>query len=171
MVRFMDRNDKTVMEIEKIINKIRPYINSEGGESTSTPVWYDTQAETMTTIPTMEKGFTAFLITGDSSRNKVQTMPGGGFSTVSIDLPAAWDSLMAAKGYPALSDMALTPTPGSGSSTSINSQRYNPSVRTVNRTTYYRPNGQRIARPRRGMYIQQNHYINGQSEAQKRMYR
>ncbi len=28
----MDRNDKTVMEIEKIINKIRPYINSEGGE-------------------------------------------------------------------------------------------------------------------------------------------
>ncbi len=146
-------------------------INSEGGETTSTPVWYDTQAETMTTIPTMEKGSTAFLITGDASRNKVQTMPGGGFSTVSIDLPAAWDSLMAAKGYPALSDMALTPTPGSGSSTSINSQRYNPSARSVNRTTYYRPNGQRIARPRRGMYIQQNHYINGQPEAQKRMYR
>lgn len=146
-------------------------INSEGGETTSTPVWYDTQAETMTTIPTMEKGSTAFLITGDASRNKVQTMPGGGFSTVSIDLPAAWDSLMAAKGYPALSDMALTPTPGSGSSTSINSQRYNPSARTVNRTTYYRPNGQRIARPRRGMYIQQNHYTNGQAEAQKRMYR
>lgn len=146
-------------------------INSEGGETTTTPVWYDTQAETMTTIPTMEKGSTAFLITGDASRNKVQTMPGGGFSTVSIDLPAAWDSLMAAKGYPALSDMALTPTPGSGSSSSINSPRYNPSARTVNRTTYYRPNGQRIARPRRGMYIQQNHYINGQAEAQKRMYR
>lgn len=146
-------------------------INSEGGETTSTPVWYDTQAETMTTIPTMEKGSTAFLITGDASRNKVQTMPGGGFSTVSIDLPAAWDSLMAAKGYPALSDMALTPTPGSGSSSSINSPRYNPSARTANRTTYYRPNGQRIARPRRGMYIQQNHYINGQAEAQKRMYR
>ena len=146
-------------------------INSEGGETTSTPVWYDTQAETMTTIPTMEKGTTAFLITGDASRNKVQTMPGGGFSTERIDLPATWDSLMATKGYPALSDMVLTPTPGSEGNTAINSQRNNPSARTANRTTYYRSNGQRIARPRRGMYIQQNHYINGQSEAQKRMYR
>ena len=61
----------------------------------------------MTTVPTMKKGATAFLITGDASRNKVQTMPGGGFSTVRIDLPAAWDSLMAVKGYPALKDMHL----------------------------------------------------------------
>jgi hypothetical protein len=85
-------------------------VKSEGGEETTTPIWYDTQATTMTTIPTMEKGSTAFLVTGDASRNKVQTMPGGGFSTVRIDLPAAWDSLMKAKGYPALSDMYLTPT-------------------------------------------------------------
>lgn len=68
---------------------------------------YDTQAKTMTTIPTMQKGATAFLVTGDASRNKVQTMPGGGFSTVRIDLPAAWDSLMAAKGYPRLTDMCI----------------------------------------------------------------
>ena len=75
---------------------------AEGGAETSTPVWYDTPSETMTTIPTMQKGQTAFLITGDASRNKVQTMPGGGFSTVKIDLPANWDALMAAKGYPPL---------------------------------------------------------------------
>ena len=85
-------------------------IRSERGKETSTPAWYDTQAKTMTTIPTMQKGQTAFLITGDTSRNKVQTMPGGGFSTVRIDLPAAWDSLMEAKGYPALKDMYLSPT-------------------------------------------------------------
>ena len=85
-------------------------IRSERGKETSTPAWYDTQAKTMTTIPTMQKGQTAFLITGDASRNKVQTMPGGGFSTVRIDLPAAWDSLMEAKGYPALKDMYLSPT-------------------------------------------------------------
>ena len=82
-------------------------IRAEGGKETSTPAWYDTQATTMTTVPTMKKGATAFLITGDASRNKVQTMPGGGFSTVRIDLPAAWDSLMAVKGYPALKDMHL----------------------------------------------------------------
>jgi len=82
-------------------------VKSEGGKETSIPAWYDTQAKTMTTIPTMQKGATAFLVTGDASRNKVQTMPGGGFSTVRIDLPSAWDSLMAAKGYPRLTDMCI----------------------------------------------------------------
>jgi len=77
-------------------------IRSEDGAETPTPVWYDTDAQTMITIPTMQKNTTAFLITGDASRNKVQTMPGGGFSTVSIELPTNWDSLMAAKGYPTL---------------------------------------------------------------------
>ena len=62
----------------------------------------------MITVLTMQKGTTAFLITGDSSRNKVQTMPGGGFSTVRIELPANWDSLMAAKGYPVLNDLYLS---------------------------------------------------------------
>ncbi len=28
----MDKNEKTIAEIEKILAKIRPYINSEGGE-------------------------------------------------------------------------------------------------------------------------------------------
>lgn len=82
-------------------------IRSEGGAETPTPVWYDTDAKTMTTVPTMQKGTTAFLITGDASRNKLQTMPGGGFSTVAIELPNAWDALMAANGYPALKDMYL----------------------------------------------------------------
>jgi len=53
----------------------------------------------------MQKGATTFLITGDASRNKVQTMPGGGFSTVVIDLPANWDALMEGLGYPALKEM------------------------------------------------------------------
>ncbi len=82
-------------------------IDAEDGEDTPTPIWYDTDDKTMTTIPTMQKGSTAFLITGDASRNKVQTMPGGGFSTVTIDLPSKWDSLMKVKGYPSLKDMYL----------------------------------------------------------------
>lgn len=95
-------------------------VKTEGGEETTTPVWYDTEAKSMTTIPTMQKGSTAFLITGDASRNKVQTLPGGGFSTVAIDLPQSWDSLMAAKGYPALAEMYLSPTPTNRTENSIN---------------------------------------------------
>ena len=32
---------------------------------------------------------------GGAARNKVQTMPGGGYATIKIELPANWDSLMA----------------------------------------------------------------------------
>ena len=47
---------------------------------------------------------TAFLITGDAARNKVQTMPGGGYATVKIELPRAWDKLMAELGYQPLKE-------------------------------------------------------------------
>ena len=142
----------------------------EGAEKTPTPAWYDTEAETMTTIPTMEKGSTAFLVTGDSSRNKVQTMPGGGFSTVIIDLPAAWDSLMAAKGYPALSEMYL-PTMSDSENTSISGLQDNQHSRSVVHTNYYRINGQRSTRPHRGLYIRQDIYSHGKPDIQKKIYR
>lgn len=127
-------------------------ISSEGGEDTPTPVFYDTDAATMTTIPTMEKGATAFLITGDASRNKVQTMPGGGFSTVSIDLPEAWDSLMNAKGYQPLSDYQLEPSGTTGISSPEDSQ---PTYRNRPYSGIYNVGGQRLGRrPSRGIYIQ-----------------
>ena len=47
----------------------------------------------------MKKGMTAILITGDAARNKVQTMPGGGYATIKIELPENWDSLMTELGY------------------------------------------------------------------------
>lgn len=50
----------------------------------------------------MRPDMTAILITGDSARNKVQTMPGGGYSTVKIDLPPDWDTMMQSAGYPPL---------------------------------------------------------------------
>lgn len=144
-------------------------IDTEGGEETPTPAWYDTDAPTMTTIPTMEKGCTAFLITGDASRNKVQTMPGGGFSNVSIDLPARWDSLMAAKGYPALEQMYLTPTPNGGSPTAVESAKSSATSGTPLRSDYYDMLG-RPARPsRRNVYIRRNTYRDGSSASQKMM--
>lgn len=72
---------------------------TEGASMTPTPVWYDTPESEMMTIPTMQEDMTAFIITGDDSRNKVQTMPGGGFQTIDIELPHNWDTLMQEKGY------------------------------------------------------------------------
>ena len=73
--------------------------NEEGGKMTSTPEWYDSPDAEQMTIPTMKQDMTAFIVTGDAARNKVQTMPGGGYATIKIELPANWDSLMAELGY------------------------------------------------------------------------
>lgn len=142
-------------------------VNTEGGEETPTPVWYDTDAQTMTTIPTMEKGTTAFLVTGDASRNKVQTMPGGGFSTIAIDLPAAWDSLMAEKGYPALTSMFLTSTPGSGATTAAKHIGTGSTTGKPVRSAYYNMKGQRHIPGGRGAYIQRDIYDSGSSQSRK----
>ena len=72
---------------------------TEGAAQTTTPEWYDTPDATIETIPTMRQGMTQFLITGDAARNKLQNMPGGGYSTVKIELPRNWDALMAERGY------------------------------------------------------------------------
>lgn len=69
-------------------------INSEGGQMTAPPVWYATSDSQLMTIPTMKMGMTAILVTGDSSRNKVQVMPGGGFKSIKIELPANWQQLI-----------------------------------------------------------------------------
>lgn len=131
-------------------------VSTEGGEETATPVWYDTNEHTMITVPTMEQGSTAFLITGDASRNKVQTMPGGGFSTTSIELPTTWDSLMQAKGYPSLSDMYLEPTPDTDIHTSVRDTRQVRQAGTPVHPDYYNLQGQRTKPNRRGTYIRRS---------------
>lgn len=80
---------------------------TEGAEMTSTPPWYDSPESEQMTVPTMKRGMTAFLITGDSARNKVQTMPGGGYATIKIELPRKWDSLMSELGYKPLKEYRL----------------------------------------------------------------
>jgi hypothetical protein len=72
----------------------------EGAKETATPPWLSWTGEAqMETVPAMAPGKSVFLVTGDPSRNKVMTVPGGGFTTVKIVLPKAWDALMAEKGY------------------------------------------------------------------------
>lgn len=80
---------------------------TEQAEMTVAPAWHDTDAQQIETIPTMRKNMTVFLVTGDAARNKIQTMPGGGYSTVGIELPKNWDQLMKAAGYAPLKEFCL----------------------------------------------------------------
>ena len=86
----------------------RRIASQEGAADSPTPPWLAwTGAGHMETVPAMAPGKSAVLVTGDPARNKVLTVPGGGFATVKITLPAAWDALMAERGYPPLSDFLL----------------------------------------------------------------
>lgn len=81
--------------------------STEGAEMTAKPVWHAASDRQMMTLPTMQEGMTAFLVTGDASRNKIQTMPGGGYKTVAIELPKAWNELMAELGYAPLKEFYI----------------------------------------------------------------
>lgn len=87
----------------------RRIIRTENGALTDPPPWFpQTRAgEKIYTVPVMETGVTAILVTGDADRNKVQTMPGGNHATIEIKLPANWDTLMAEQGYRSLSEFFL----------------------------------------------------------------
>ncbi len=88
-----DGGDHNLMQYSAHIAKV------EEAAITKVPAWYDSEAAEMKTVPTMRRGMTAFIITGDNARNKVQTMPGGGYASIKIELPSDWDSLMQALGY------------------------------------------------------------------------
>ena len=82
--------------------------DKEGAAMTQTPPWLAWTGEAkMETVPAMAPGKSAFVVTGDPSRNKSLCVPGGGFATIKIALPKAWDALMAERGYKPLSDFRL----------------------------------------------------------------
>ena len=82
---------------------------AEGAIETPTPPWLDwTGQPTLPTVPAMEAGKSVFLVTGDPARNKELCVPGGGFATIKLNLPADWDALMAERGYPPLSSFYLS---------------------------------------------------------------
>ena len=95
----------------------RRIASQEGAAETAAPPWLAwTGLERVETVPAMAPGKSALLVTGDPSRNKVLTVPGGGFATVRIELPAAWDALMAERGYAPLSSFRVAPAPGASAS-------------------------------------------------------
>ena len=82
---------------------------AEQAKLTTTPEWYKPiiAEDKIMTIATMNKGDTAFLVTGDANRNKVQVMPGGGFVTTEIKLPKNWNELVAPLGYQPIENFYL----------------------------------------------------------------
>lgn len=88
---------------------MRRVIRNENGALTNPPPWFPEVPgmEKIYTVPVMQAGVTAILVTGDADRNKVQTMPGGNHATIEIKLPSNWDTLMADQGYRPLSEFFL----------------------------------------------------------------
>lgn len=85
---------------------MRRIVRQEEGRLTDAPAWCPVAGK-IYTVPVMEPGMTPILVTGDPNRNKVQTMPGGGYATVKIELPANWNALTAELGYESLETYLL----------------------------------------------------------------
>ena len=82
--------------------------SNEEARETPTPPWFGwTGLDRLETVPAMAEGKSAFIVTGDKARNKEMCLPGGGFTTIKIQLPKAWDSLMAERGYEPLEKFRL----------------------------------------------------------------
>ena len=72
----------------------------EGASITPVPPWLGwTNLGRLSTVPAMAAGKSAFVVTGDASRNKTLCVPGGGFATIKIELPKNWDPLVKSRGY------------------------------------------------------------------------
>ena len=120
--------------------------DKEGATTTQTPPWLAwTGAPKMETVPAMAPGKSAFVVTGDPSRNKSLCVPGGGFATIKIALPKAWDALMAERGYKPLSDFRLATklTPDAPPAASRDPSRRRPPSHAGARGDFDRDSGRR----------------------------
>jgi len=88
---------------------LRNILRAEGGKLTELPPWFPRVpgGENVHTVPVMQAGMTAILVTGDPDRNKAQCMPGGRSVTIEIELPGDWDALTAELGYRPLQEFFL----------------------------------------------------------------
>ena len=73
------------------------------------PPWYPKFPgwEEIQTTPSIQAGNIEIIVCGDTSRNKAQTLAGGGLMTKEIKLPANWDAMMEELGYPPLKSFYL----------------------------------------------------------------
>ena len=83
---------------------------NEDAKMTNVPIWYQKMlygTEQIITGATMTKGNTSIIITGDSTMNRVQILPGGGYNTIKLELSDNWDQLMDEFGFEPLRNFYL----------------------------------------------------------------
>ncbi len=82
---------------------------SEDAKTTASPPWMNgiTYSE-IDTVAAMVKGNTDIIVTGDSSRNKTQVMPGGISVTKEVKLSDNWDRLVTSMNYNPLENFYLS---------------------------------------------------------------
>ena len=81
---------------------------AEHAADSPTPPWLSWCGKpSLRTVPVMQQGKSAILITGDASRNKTMCLPGGGYATIRIELPDNWDALVTPLGYAPLKSFYL----------------------------------------------------------------
>lgn len=103
---------------------------SEDAKSTASPPWMNgiTYSD-IDTVATMIKGNTDIIVTGDSSRNKTQVMPGGISITKKVRLSDNWDKLVTSVNYNQIDNFYLfeqdnTITPPANVSTVLTNGTY-----------------------------------------------
>lgn len=83
----------------------------EDAKSTASPPWMSgITYSNIETVAAMTKNNTDIIVTGDSSRNKTQVMPGGKAVTKEISVSSNWDNLVTSVNYNPMSNFYLTDT-------------------------------------------------------------
>lgn len=83
---------------------------SEDAKTTASPAWMNgITYSKIDTVATMKRGNTDIIVTGDSSRNKTQVIPGGVSVNKEVKLSETWDSLVQSVNYFPLETFELSP--------------------------------------------------------------
>lgn len=97
---YANTGDVLRKSFEEVYDELK-YTSSEDAKITASPPWINgiTYSE-IETVATMIKGNTDIIVTGDSSRNKTQVMPGGISVTKKVKISDNWEKLVTSVNYP-----------------------------------------------------------------------
>lgn len=92
---------------DTVYNELKS-VKSENAKTTPSPAWMSGITNpNIETVATMTKGNTDIIVTGDSSRNKTQVMPGGVSVCKKIKLSTKWDALVTSVNFNPISNFNL----------------------------------------------------------------
>lgn len=105
---YMYMNDNSKKTYEDVYNELKAS-SSEDAKETPSPAWMEgiTYPE-IETVATMIKDNSTIIVTGDSSRNKTQVMPGGVMVSKKVKPSELYDALVTSVGYNAIQSYNIT---------------------------------------------------------------